>query len=163
MFEARGMTFQLPPNQEIYPAHQFVTLMVTSTWGDRPIYFAATTNTHLELGLVQQTTRQGLAYKLLLPQETAGMQQMQADPSVMQFTGGYYDMARNVELAERVMMFRNMPEKAVWADDATRNIPMQYYYAYAAMATVADMQQNRAAVERYTQRAEAFQELAQNR
>jgi hypothetical protein len=162
-FEAQGITFQLPPNQEIYPAHQFVTLMLKGAWGDRPIYFAATTNTHLELGLVQQTTRQGLAYKLLGPQETAGMQPMPADPSVMQFTGGYYDMRRNVELAERVMMFRNMPEKAVWADDATRNIPMQYYYAYAAMATVADMQQNPAAVERYTKRAEAFQELAQNR
>ncbi|HEX5869573.1 MAG TPA: DUF2723 domain-containing protein, partial [Longimicrobium sp.] len=32
-FEARGMAFKLPPNQEIYPAHQFVTLMLQQAWG----------------------------------------------------------------------------------------------------------------------------------
>ncbi|WP_420124812.1 DUF2723 domain-containing protein [Longimicrobium sp.] len=162
-FEARGMAFKLPPNQEIYPAHQFVTMMLQSTWGDRPIYFAATTNTHLELGLVQQTSRQGLAYKMLDPNGTAGLLPMPADPTIMQFTGGYFDVQRNVELVERVFMFRNMPERAVWADDATRNIPMQYYYAFAAMATVADMRQDQAGVQKYTQRAEAFQALAQER
>lgn len=162
-FEARGMSFQLPANQEIYPAHQFVTLMLQQAWGDRPIYFAATTNTHLELGLVQQTTRQGLAYKMLAANETQGLLAMPADATVMQFTGGYFDMRRNVELMDRVFMFRNMPDRAVWADDATRNIPMQYYYAYAALATVADMSRDQAAVERYTRRAEAFQALAQDR
>jgi hypothetical protein len=162
-FEARGMAFKLPPDQEIYPAHQLVTLMLQSTWGDRPIYFAATTNTHLELGLVQQTSRQGLAYKVLDPGGTAGLMQMPADPTIMQFTGGYFDVQRNAELIDRVFMFRNMPDRAVWADDATRNIPMQYYYAFAAMATVAEMRQDAAGVQKYTQRAEAFQKLAQDR
>jgi hypothetical protein len=162
-FEARGLTFRLPPDQEIYPAHQFVTLMLQGAWGDRPIYFAATTNTHLELGLVQQTSRQGLAYKMLGPNETAGLMPMPADPSIMQFTGGYFDVQRNVELVDRVFMYRNMPDRAVWSDDATRNIPMQYYYVFAALATVADMRRDSAAVGRYTQRAEAFQKLAQER
>jgi hypothetical protein len=162
-FTARGMNFKLPPNQEIYPAHQLVTLMLQGTWGDRPIYFAATTNTHLELGLVQQTSRQGLAYKMLDPNGTQGLMPMPADPNVMQFTGGYFDMQRNVELVERVFMFRNMPDRAVWSDDATRNIPMQYYYAFAAMATVADIRQDQAAVQRYTQRAEGFEQLARLR
>jgi hypothetical protein len=162
-FQARGMDFKLPPNQEIYPAHQFVTLMLQGTWGDRPIYFAATTNTHLELGLVQQTSRQGLAYKMLDPNGTAGLEQMPPDPTIMQFTGGWFDVQRNVELMERVFMFRNMPERAVWADDATRNIPMQYYYAFAALATVADMRNDDAAAQKYTQRAEAFEQLARVR
>jgi hypothetical protein len=162
-YQARGLSFTLPPNQEIYPAHQFVTLMVQGTWGDRPLYFAATTNTHLELGLVQQTSRQGLAYKLMLPEETRGLLAMPAEPGIMQFTGGYFDPARNTELLDRVFMFRNMPGRAVWADDATRNIPMQYYYAFAAMATVADMRRDNAAAERYTRKAEAFQALAQDR
>lgn len=162
-FEARGVAFKLPPNQEIYPAHQFVTLMLQGAWGDRPIYFAATTNTHLELGLVQQTSRHGLAYKMLDPNGTAGLMPMPADPTILQFTGGYFDVQRNVELMDRVFMFRNMPERAVWADDATRNIPMQYYYAFAALATVSDMRKDQAAVQRYTGRAEAFQALAQDR
>jgi hypothetical protein len=162
-FTARGMNFVLPPNQEIYPSHQFVTLMIQGAWGDRPIYFAATTNTHLELGLVQQASRQGLAYKLLGPDETAGLMPMPADPTILQFTGGYFDVRRNQELLDRAFMFRNMPNRAVWSDDATRNIPMQYYYAFAAMATVADIRRDTAAVQRYTRRAEAFQDLAQNR
>ncbi|MBW3569861.1 MAG: DUF2723 domain-containing protein [Gemmatimonadetes bacterium] len=162
-FQARGMDFKLPPNQEIYPAHQFVTLMLQNAWGDRPIYFAATTNTHMELGLVQQTARQGLAYKVLGPGETAGLMPMPAEPNLMQFTGGYFDVQRNVQLMDSVFMFRNMPDRAVWADDATRNIPMQYYYAYAALATVADMRRDEAAVQRYTRRAQAFQELAMRR
>jgi hypothetical protein len=140
-----------------------VTLMLQGAWGDRPIYFAATTNTHLELGLVQQTSRQGLAYKMLGPDETAGLMPMPADPSIMQFTGGYFDVQRNVELVDRVFMYRNMPQRAVWSDDATRNIPMQYYYVFAALATVSDMRRDSAAVGRYTQRAEAFQKLAQER
>jgi hypothetical protein len=162
-FSARGVNFALPPNQEIYPSHEFVTRMIQGAWDDRPIYFAATTNTHLELGLVQQTSRQGMAYKLMGPDETAGLLAMPMDPSVLQFTGGYFDVQRNTELLDRTFMFRNMPERAVWADDATRNIPMQYYYAYAARATVADIRRDTAAVQRYTRRAEAFQDLAQNR
>ena len=162
-FEAQGMTFGLMPDAAIYPAHQFVTLMLQSAWGDRPIYFAATTNTHFELGLTRQTTRQGLAYKALRPQETAGLMPMPADVGIIQFTGGYFDMQRNRTLVDSVFMFRNMPDRAVWSDDATRNIPMQYYYAYASLATVAEITGDEALVQRYTRRAEAFQELARER
>jgi hypothetical protein len=162
-FVARGITFPLPPGQPLQPAHYFLTMMLQSAWGDRPIYFAATTNTHMELGLLGQTARQGMAFKLLGPDETAGHTQMPMEPTVVQFTGGYFDAARNQTLFDRVFMWRNMPDRAVWSDDATRNIPMQYYYAYAASATAAQLRGDAAAVERYTQRANAFAELANNR
>ena len=162
-YEARGMRLQVMPGTQLDPAHTFITMMMQSAWGDRPIYFAATTNTHIELGLLQHTTRHGLAYKLLMPAETAGMQRMPLDPTVLQFTGGWFDTRRNQQLFEQVMMFRGMPDRPVWSDDATRNIPMQYYYAYAAMATAAQVRQDTANVERYTQRAEGFQRLAQER
>jgi hypothetical protein len=162
-YEARGMRLQVMPGTQLDPAHTLVTMMMQYAWGDRPLYFAATTNTHIELGLLQQTARQGLAYKLLLPGETTGLQRMPAEPTVLQFTGGYFDTRRNQQLFDQVMMFRNMPGRAVWSDDATRNIPMQYYYAFAAMATAAQIGRDSAAVERYTQRAEGFQRLAQER
>ena len=70
-FTARGVQFVLPPGQEIYPSHQFVTRMIIDIWGDRPIYFAATTNVQFDLGLYPYTERQGMAFKLVTPQEAA--------------------------------------------------------------------------------------------
>ncbi|HEX6041419.1 DUF2723 domain-containing protein [Longimicrobium sp.] len=162
-FVARGITFPLPPGQQLQPAHYFLTMMLQGAWGDRPIYFAATTNTHMELGLLGQVTRQGMAFKLLGPNETAGLAQMPMEASVVQFTGGYFDPARNEQLFNRVFMWRNMPDRAVWPDDATRNIPMQYYYAFAAAATAAQLRGDAAATERYTQRANGFADLANKR
>ncbi|HEX6913184.1 MAG TPA: DUF2723 domain-containing protein [Longimicrobium sp.] len=163
VFSARGMTFEIPGEAELYPAHQFVTLMMQGAWGDRPIYFAATTNTHLELGLLPQTARQGLAFKLLGPDETAGLARMPMEPTVVQFTGGYYDAARNQQLFDRVFAFRNMPDRAVWPDDATRNIPMQYYYAFAAQATAAQIRGDAATTDTATERANGFATLANER
>jgi hypothetical protein len=159
-FEARGVRFQVLPEGQLDPAHMFVTMMVQRTWGDRPIYFAATTNTHLELGLATQVARQGLAFKLLGPDETAGHARMPMDIQVMQFTGGYFDARRNDVLFNRVFQFRGMPDRAAWADDATRNIPMQYYYAFAASATAAQILGDTASTTRYTQRATGFYTLA---
>lgn len=162
-YEAGGMRFQVPPGAQLDPAHQFLTLMLQSAWSDRPIYFAATTNTHMELGLLGQVARQGLAFKLLRANETAGLERMPMEPSVVQFTGGYFDPVRNQTLFDRVFMWRNMPDRPVWADDATRNIPMQYYYAFAAAATAAQLRGDAPAVERYTERANGFAALANER
>jgi hypothetical protein len=162
-YQARGMTFSLREGSEIYPAHQFVTLMMQGAWGDRPIYFAATTNTHMELGLLEQSARQGLVYKLVGPDETAALRRMPPDPTVLQFTGGWYSSQRNQQLFEQVMMFRGMPDRPVWADDATRNIPMQYYYAYGALATAAQIEGNTAAGDKWTERATSFATLATER
>ncbi|HVH13584.1 MAG TPA: hypothetical protein VM759_11050, partial [Longimicrobium sp.] len=121
------------------------------------------TNTHLELGLVGQVARQGLAFKLLGPDETAGLERMPMEAGVVQFTGGYFDPRRNQQLFDRVFQYRGMPDRAVWADDATRNIPMQYYYAFAAAATAAQIRGDTAAMESYTRRANGFMELANDR
>jgi len=162
-YEARGLRLQAQPGAQLDPAHVFVTMMLQGAWGDRPIYFAATTNTHMDLGLLEHTTRQGLAYKVLGPEETAGYTRMPPDPSILQFTGGWYDLQRNRQLFDEVMQFRNMPDRAVWPDDATRNIPMQYYYALAALATASQLHQDTAGADRYTERANAFAALANER
>jgi hypothetical protein len=166
-YEARGHAFEIPSGTAIYPAHHFVILMLQNTWGDRPIYFAATTNTHMELGLTQATTRQGLAYKLLTVEEaeSAGeaLQEIPPEPGILQFTGGWYDLELNRRLVDEVFQWRNMPDRRVWADDATRNIPMQYFYAFASMATVAQLRGDAEAADAYTARAQGFQALARER
>jgi hypothetical protein len=162
-FEARGQQFTIPTDQAIFPAHHFLILMLQNVWGDRPIYFAATTNTHAELGLILNTTRQGLAYKLLLDEEAEGLERMPVEASLVQFTGGWFDMERNRRLVDEVFQWRNMPDRAVWFDDATRNIPMQYFYAFAAMATVAELQGDSTAMSALMARAQGFQALARER
>ncbi|MBB4638400.1 DUF2723 domain-containing protein [Longimicrobium terrae] len=164
-YTARGVRFVVPEGQEVYPAHQFLILMMNSAWGDRPIHFATTTNTHMELGLIQQTARTGMSFKLLTPQEAQapGLTPMPASMDVMQFTGGYMDLARNRTLLERELSFRGLATRPVWADDATRNIPMQYTYTWLALATAERVRGNTAQAEKDELRAEEFQKLARDR
>lgn len=164
-YTARGVRFVVPDGQEVYPAHYFLIQMLNSAWGDRPIHFATTTNTHMELGLIQQTARTGMSFKLLTPQEAQapGLTRMPASMDVMQFTGGYMDIARNRALLERELSFRGLATRPVWSDDATRNIPMQYTYTWLALATGERVRGNNAQAEKDEIRADEFQKLARDR
>ncbi|HEX8395006.1 MAG TPA: DUF2723 domain-containing protein [Longimicrobium sp.] len=164
-YTARGMTFVVPDGQEVYAAHQFLILMLNNAWGDRPIHFATTTNTHMELGLLQHTARNGMSFKLVTPQEAqmGGMTQMPPSLDVMQFTGGYMDIPRNRALLDRELQFRGLDTRPVWADDATRNIPMQYTYTWLAMSTAERVRGNEAQAGKDEARAEVFQKLARDR
>ena len=69
MFEARGIQTGFGPGTYLQAADQFILAIVKQAWGDRPIYFAATTNSHSRLGLDPYTARQGVAFKLMTPEE----------------------------------------------------------------------------------------------
>ena len=164
-FEARGHdACRCPTGQELYPAHHLVLLMMQGAWGDRPIYFAATTNTHLELGLV----RAGGAAGARVQAAAAG-----GDGGARAHAHGRQRGAVHGRLLRRAPATRRCstacsssaacPTRAVWPDDATRNIPMQYYYAFAAGATAAQLRQDAPGTERYTQRATGFADLANER
>ena len=146
------------------PPRTSSSLMMQSTWGDRPIYFATTTNAHLDLGLLPHMARQGLAYKLVGPDETAGLERMPMEPSVMQFTGGYFDVQRNQQLFDRVFMFRNMPDRPGLVRRRHARHP------HAVLLRVRGHGHGGARFARtprrwrnYSQRAEGFQKLAQER
>jgi hypothetical protein len=161
-YQARGQTFAIEPGTVLSPAHQFLATMLTHAWGDRPIHFASTTYTHAELGLLGHVTRTGMSFKLVTPQEAQAAQltPMPADPNIMQFTGGYMDIDRNRAMLEREAQYHGLAQKAVWADDATRNIPMQYTYAWLALATAERVRRNDQQAARDEARAQEFQALA---
>ncbi|HEU0053219.1 MAG TPA: hypothetical protein VFQ39_08570, partial [Longimicrobium sp.] len=161
VFEARGTQAVVPAGKAMYPADWFVLNIINSAWGDRPIYFAATTNQQYDLGLYPHTVRQGLAFKLVTPEEAAGLKAAPHTQEGAIFLGGYQDPARTSELMDRVFMFRNMPDRPVWPDDATRNIPMHYAYAFQALAMMEQERGNAAAAQRYIAKSNAFRDLAQ--
>jgi hypothetical protein len=162
-YQARGQTFTIEPGTVLSPAHQFLAVMLNHAWGDRPIHFASTTYTHAEFGLLQHVTRTGMSFKLVTPQEAQAAQltPMPADRNVMQFTGGYMDIDRNRVMLEREAQYHGLAQKAVWADDATRNIPMQYTYAWLALSTAERVRRNDQQAARDEARAQEFQALAE--
>jgi hypothetical protein len=161
-YQARGQTFAIQPGTVLSPAHQFLAVMLNHAWGDRPIHFASTTYTHAELGLLGHVARNGMSFKLVTPEEAqaAKLTPMPADPNIMQFTGGYMDIDRNRAMLEREAQYHGLTERAVWADDATRNIPMQYTYSWLALATAERVRRNDQQAARDEARAEQFQALA---
>ena len=162
-YQARGQTFTIEPGTVLSAAHQFLGVMLNHAWGDRPIHFASTTYTHAEFGLLRHVTRTGMSFKLVTPQEAQAAQltPMPADPNIMQFTGGYMDIDRNRAMLEREAQYHALAQKAVWADDATRNIPMQYTYAWLALATAERVRRNDQQAARDEARAQEFQALAE--
>jgi hypothetical protein len=162
-YQARGQTFTIQPGTVLSPAHQFLAVMLNHAWGDRPIHFASTTYTHAELGLLGHVARTGMSFKLVTPQEAQAAQltPMPAAPNIMQFTGGYMDIDRNRALLEREAQYHGLAQKAVWADDATRNIPMQYTYAWLALSTAERVRRNEQQAARDEARAQEFQALAE--
>ena len=162
VFDSRGIQAMIRAGQALYPSDIFVLSIINHVGADRPVYFAATTNAQYELSLWPHTVRQGLAFKVVSPAEAqaAGLQAAPQEGDWPIYVGGYVDPQRTSTLLNDVFMFRNMPDRAVWPDDATRNIPMHYAYAFQAQALMERARNNAAQAQRYEQRAAAFRNLA---
>ncbi|HEY0037697.1 MAG TPA: hypothetical protein VGB66_13460, partial [Longimicrobium sp.] len=160
VFEARGIQAVIPAGRPILPADQFLLSMVKGAWGDRPIYFAGTTNVQFDLGLYPFIERQGMVFKLVNPQDAGTAMRMPGGEQYSAVLGAYLNPERNRRLVEEVFEFHGLAERARWTDDATRNIPMHYYYAFAALAAGEELAGRREAGLRYQARADAFQALS---
>jgi hypothetical protein len=160
VFEARGIQTTLPAGTMLTPADQFALTMVKEAWGDRPIYFAATTNAHRELGLERWVARQGVAYKLVTPSEAEGLLAMPQDQPYSPVFGAYLDVDRTRTLLNEVFVHRSLLDQPRWVDDATRGIPTYYAYARIALAQADQMLGNPQAVERNVRLAERWMALS---
>jgi hypothetical protein len=163
VFAARGFEANLSAGQVLSAADRLLLQIVRHTEGDRPIYFASTTNVQFNLDLYRNTARAGLAFKLVSPDETEGMRPMPTGRSFSPLLGAYMDVERHRALIDDVFMYRNMPDRPNWPDDATRNIPIHLSYAHLSLAAVHEMAGEAAASEQRAARAEGFRELAQDR
>ncbi|HYH79372.1 MAG TPA: DUF2723 domain-containing protein [Longimicrobium sp.] len=160
-FTARGIQVPIPQGKYLFASDQFVLGIIKEAWGDRPIFFASTTNVQYDLGLAPHVARQGMAFKLVTPQEG---QRLLAMP-VREYSpvlGAYMDVNAGAHLLKNVFMLRGLADREHWPDDATRNIPIHYYYAWMAQAQAEQMRGNVAEANRLQAFGERFQRLSQN-
>jgi hypothetical protein len=163
-FEARGMRTVIPAGTVLAPADQFILLMVREAWGDRPIYFAATTNAHRKLGLDRFVARQGVAYKLVDPAsdaDMAGLLPMPQDAPYSPVFGAFLDVERTHQLLWDVFIYRDLMHRRHWPDDATRGIPTYYAYAHVSLAQARSILGDEAAANQNMQRLEEWMGLAE--
>jgi hypothetical protein len=160
VFESRGIQATIPAQRPITPADQFLLTMVKHAWGDRPIYFAGTTNVQFDLNLYPFVERQGMVFKLVNAQDAAGAMKMPEGENYSAVLGAYLNPERNRRLVEEAFEFHGVENRPHWTDDATRNIPMHYFYALSALAAGEEMSGRPAEARKYQARAQAFQALS---
>jgi hypothetical protein len=141
VLRVHGIESVIPEGRVMVPADIFLAQIIASGLGDRPIYFAMTTQAYENLSLRPFLIRQGLALKLnngpVVPDEARGIYEV--PPSQLAgITGPYIDVPRTEVLLSNVFMHRGgFPDEwGHWVDSATDNIPSYYGYSHLGLAYV---------------------------
>ena len=167
-FNAAGIQTLLPEGTVMVPADFFMAQIIQTAMGDRPIYFAMTTQAYEELNLRPYLVRQGVALKLndgpVQPDSARGIYAV--PPSGLTgVIGPYIDMPRTETLLSEVFMHRGgIPDEwGHWVDIATEGIPAYYGYTHRGMALVYDAQGQSTAAQRHLLLSDKWIELANKR
>ena len=138
VFRTAGIETVIPENEVMLPADMFLGYIVTNSLGDRPIYFATTTQAYDELRLGNYILRQGVAYKLMpgpiQPDLAKGIYPMPEDYAA--YFGPFLDVTRTEHLVNTVFVHHDgFPDKfGAWVDAATQQIPLYYGYVHLGLA-----------------------------
>jgi hypothetical protein len=138
-FRAGRIETTVPRGTVMYPSDLFMGYIVNSALGDRPLYFATTTQAFENLRLRPYLVREGVAFKLndglvqpdgkrivTVPQDELGL-----------WVGEFMDLPRTETLLSEVFIHRSgLPDWNHWVDIATQNIPYYYYVSHLIMAKV---------------------------
>jgi hypothetical protein len=167
-YRAHGIETVLPANTVMVPADYFLGQIILSGLGDRPIYFAMTTQAYEELNLRPYLIRQGVALKLndgpVMPDSTRGVYEV--PPSgLTSIIGPYIDVPRTERLLSDVFVHRGgIPEEwGHWVDVATEGIPAYYGYSHLGMALVYESHGRSEDAQRHYVRGNQWLDLANRR
>jgi hypothetical protein len=146
IFKVGNIETTIRQGEVMLPADLFLGYIITNALGDRPIYFASTTQAFEELNLGRQIVRQGVAFKLINGPLQADLQKgLIPMPEVLQgAVGPVLDLPRTAALVDRVFVHHpGFPDDfPAWVDGATQQIPMYYGYTHwglsQAYATIGD-------------------------
>jgi hypothetical protein len=162
--QADQLTFTVPGNRVLLPADVFLLNILQTALGDRPIYFATTTQAYDRIGLREHLVRQGLALRVNNgPIEEDPERGLYRIPDMIQVPERFVDLERTEALLWDVFVHRGgIPDEwGFWPEPSTTNIPWYYVFAhYTAYATHA-MLGNEAAAERHLERVEAWRRLGE--
>src|SRR5262249_42879002 len=126
VFQARGISVTYTQGTALEANQQFLLAIIRHAWGDRPIFFASTTNIQFDMQLYPYVARQGLAFKLVTPEESRGLLSMTPEGAQYNPIFGAY---ANVNAGERLLagggvMLRHLEDRKHWPDDPTPQIPL---------------------------------------
>ncbi|HYE58979.1 MAG TPA: hypothetical protein VD948_10755, partial [Rhodothermales bacterium] len=159
-FSARGIEVPIPQGKYLFASDQFLLSIIQHAWGDRPIFFASTTNVQYDLGFFPYVARQGLAFKLVTPQEGQALVKMPEGNDYSPVLGAYMNAQVGRRLLNETFQLHGLERRTHWTDDATRNIPIHYFYAYVAQGQVERQLGDEAAAQRYEAFASNFDALS---
>ncbi|HUG40555.1 MAG TPA: DUF2723 domain-containing protein [Longimicrobiales bacterium] len=162
--KADQLEFTVPGNRVLLPADVFLLNIIQTSLGDRPIYFATTTQAYDRIGLRGNLLRQGVALKLvngvIHPDAEQGIIAL---PENLQVAGGYIDLPRTDTLLWDVFVHRGgIPDEwEFWPEPSTTNIPWYYLYAHYAAYAAHSMQGQEEQAAGHLERFEAWRQLAE--
>jgi len=160
---ADSLEFTVPPDQILAPADVFLLHIVQNSLGDRPVYFASTTQAYAKVGLSPYLIRQGVALKLnngpVQEDPERGIYRMPRE--LVQIIGPYLDLPRTDALATDVFMHRGgIPDEwNQWVDPATQGIPFYYAYTHFGIAQAYAMRGDSARADQHLERFQAWAAL----
>jgi hypothetical protein len=163
LFRAAEIETVIPQNDVMVPADLFLGYIVTNSLGDRPIYFASTTQAFDELRLGNFIVRHGVAYKLMdgpiEADSASGIVTMPSDYAA--YFGPYMDLPRTEYLVHKVFVHHpGFPDKfGAWVDAATQQIPYYYGYTHLALAQAYGVVGDTAQAQREMVQLERFMRL----
>jgi hypothetical protein len=166
VFRAHNIQANVPAGSIVLPSTLFMAQIINQSLGDRPIYFASTTNSYEDLGLGNFLIRQGVAFKLndgaIQGDAARGLVAMPAT-EMRAVSGPFIDLKRTEKLLSEVFVHRKgFPENwANWVDVATQNIPYYYFATHLITAQAYALSGDSAQAERHMAIAEKWSALSQ--
>ena len=164
--QAGDLTFTVPGQRILLPSDVFMLNIIQNALGDRPVYFATTTQAYDRIGLRSHLLRQGLALKVsngpIQPDPQAGIYAL---PSAVELRvpGGYIDLPRTDTLLWDVFVHRGgIPDEwEFWPEPSTTNIPYYYVYTHYAAYAAHMVKGEEEEAARHLARFEEWRELAE--
>ena len=152
-----GILVQYPAGMSLGKGHRIALAIIRDSSPERPIYFAGTGGEMAILGLSGWAVRDGLAARLHV-RGLGGPQPPSYRKTPDDFGGEWVDYDRTTRLFDEVYSYRGIRNRAIWQDDSTSNIPLQYYLVASALAATAVGEGDGERAERYAGLARDFLE-----
>ncbi|MDH3222121.1 MAG: DUF2723 domain-containing protein [Gemmatimonadota bacterium] len=154
-----NVSVEFPEGMFLGRGHYLTLAMIAASGHERPIYFAGTGGEMQNVGLSPWGVNQGLVTKLV-------MRDLDADPPqgfVRTVVPGieWVDLPRSQRLVAEVYTYRGLRQRDIWPDNATLNIPAQYYFMGGALAEAAAAVGDTVAARRYADMRDEFLSVAQ--
>jgi hypothetical protein len=163
--QAADLTFTVPGGRILMPADVFLLNIIQTALGDRPIYFATTTQAYERIGLREHLVRQGLALKVSdRPLQADPERGILPVPEMIQVPERFIDLPRTDSLLWNVFVHRTgIPDEwPFWPEPSTTNIPWYYVFAhYTAYATHMTLGNEEEAA-RHLERFDAWRRLGES-